>query len=166
MQDAQSSRSLNKKVLARMMKEYILLNRFARMTDEDLGTWIVISDGQKEDLIDIIEFAGEKRLASSLRFLKEEQLAHILNNVALDLLIAYDEVDKEQFDIMPPAFDGLSGKSIVKQMLSGLAYDDVATVIVILYRREKLLELLKKHMLTCEDVTKLVVEFYTDIMDN
>lgn len=166
MPDAQSSKSRNKKVLTRMMKEYTLLNSFARMTDEDLGTWIVISDGQKKDLIDIIEFVGEKRLASALKFLNEEQLAHILNNVALDFLISYDEVDKDQFDIMPPAFEGLSGESIAEQMRSGLAYDDVATAIVILYRREKLLELLKEHVLTCDDVAKLVVGFYTDTFDD
>ncbi len=166
MPDAQSSKSRNKKVLERMMKEYILLNRFARMTDEDLGSWIVISGGQKKDLTDIIEFVGEKRLASALGFLNEKQLAHILNNVALDLLIAYDEVDKDQFNIMPPFFEGLSEEGIAEQMRSGLAYDDIATAIVILYRRGKLLELLKEHALTCDDATKLVVEFYADIMGN
>ena len=104
-----------------------------------------------------------------MKFTNEEGMARILNNVSLDLLIVYDEVEEGWFDRLPQGFEELSYVGIanrIKKLYSSQQYDDVARTIVVLYRRGVLLELFKEELLSCRDVAKLVVGFYTDIFDD
>lgn len=146
--------------------DVMLLKKLASMTDEELGKWFADKERSKDDLTDAAIFVGEKRLSSALSYVSEEDLADILNNISLDLLIAYDEVDKGSFDYMPKEFEELNYFGLamrLKKLYSRQEYDIVATTIVVLYRRGILLELLEEELLTYEDVAKLVVGFYTNI---
>lgn len=156
-------------IYQREIGDVILLRRLASMTDEELGKWFTDQERPKDELIDVIAYVGEKRLALALSYASEEDLADILNNVSLDLLIDYDEIDNGSFDYMPQEFEELNYFGIamrLKKLYSRQEYDTVATTIVVLYRRGILLELLEEELLTYEDVAKLVVGFYTDILDD
>ena len=89
-----------------------------------------------------------------------------MNNAALDLLIEYDEIDEIK---MPPRLEDMDEEQIAKaiwELSSTCMLDEVAMAIVSLHREGKLLELLSKLMLTNEDVAKLLVELYNEILDD
>lgn len=145
--------------------DVMLIKKLASMADEELGKWFADKQRSNDDLTEAVTFVSQKRLASALSFTNEEQLADILNNAALDLLIDYDEVDNGSFDYMPQEFEELNYFVLamrLKKLYSRQEYDIVATTIVVLYRRGILLELLEEELLTYEDVAKIVVGFYTD----
>ena len=86
-------------IYQREIGDVILLRRLASMTDEELGKWFTDQERPKDELIDVIAYVGEKRLALALSYASEEDLADILNNVSLDLLIDYDEIDNGSFGL-------------------------------------------------------------------
>ena len=158
--------SLANAIYKREIGDFMLLRKLASMTDKELGKWITEKERSKEDLIDAISCVDKKRLALALSFTDEERMASILNNASLDLLIVYDEVDEGWFDRLPQEFEKLSYDGIanrIGKLYSRQQYDTVARTIVVLYRRNVLSKLLKNELLSCEDVAKLVVGFYTDI---
>lgn len=158
--------SLANAIYKREIGDFMLLRKLASMTDKELGKWITEKERPKEELIDAISCVDEKRLALALSFTDEERMASILNNASLDLLIVYDEVDEGWFDRLPQEFEKLSYDGIanrIGKLYSRQQYDTVARTIVVLYRRNVLSKLLKNELLSCEDVAKLVVGFYTDI---
>ena len=146
--------------------EWRLTSEFARMTDDELGTWIIEQGDTQECIVNIITYVGEKRLCAALKNIHVKYLAKFLNNAALDLLIEYDEIDEIK---MPPRLEDMDEEQIAKaiwELSSTCMLDEVAMAIVSLHREGKLLELLSKLMLTNEDVAKLLVELYNEILDD
>lgn len=142
------------------------LEKFAKMTDVELGNWIMEQSETKGTIEEVVVHIGAKRLRIALSSFKENKLANILYNASMDLLSEYgQDIEIE----MPKSLGEVNKKDFYKEIrrwCSDYRRNEVAKALVVLYQEGKLLDFLKEQLLTLDDVVYIVIEFYSDILDN
>ncbi len=149
-------------------RERKVVSEFARMTDKDLGKWITDHAAEQKSMIDVIVYAGEKRFNSVFNTLEVMSQADILYHSAKNLLREYYGKEKAEEISLPKNLSENDEDivSVIKTMLPKYEYDDVAKTLIVLYQSGRLQNIIEKQLVSGDEVAKLVIEFYSDILDD
>ncbi len=149
-------------------RERKVSSNFARMTDKDLGKWITDHAAEQKSMIDVIVYDGEKRFNSVFRTLEVMSQADILYHSARNLLMEYYGKEKAEEISLPKNLSENDEDivSVIKTMLQKYEYDDVAKTLIVLYQSGRLQNIIEKQLVSGDEVAKLVIEFYSDILDD
>lgn len=147
-------------------EESQILEKFAKMTDVELGNWIMEQIDIKKSMENVVVYIGANRLRVALSSLGENKLANILYTASMNLLSEYgQDIEIE----MPKSLGEVNKKDFYKEIRRWCAdyrRNEVAKALVVLYQEGKLLDFLKEQLLTLDDVVYIVIEFYSDILNS
>lgn len=147
-------------------EEAKILEEFARMTDVELGNWIMEQSKIKRSMENVVVYISANRLRVALSNFGEKKLANILYTSSMDILSEYGQ--DTEID-MPKSLGEVNKKDFSKEIrkwCSDFRCNEVAKALVVLYQGGILLDFLKEQLLTLDDVVYIVIKFYSDILDN
>ena len=145
-----------------------LTSDFARMTDEELGEWLVAEEDTTRAGEDAVRLVGEERLAEALGNVNVIDTERLLVDVAYLVL---EEHEMEAYDVkMPEALDindecfPVPLEEIAEKMQKSEPIETAQALIIL--QGEELQMLLRKLFIHQGDVAKILVLLYNDIMSD
>lgn len=139
--------------------------KLARMTDHDLGQWLVSNKKDtSREVEDAVLLIGQERLADVLEYLDIINVERLLVDAAKTFL---EETQGEEDVKMPEELNGIDDEEKLSDRLYELESNEkVAKALLVLSSKDKLLILLRKQLLDCYEVAMILVEFYEELMED
>ena len=145
-----------------------LTQDFARMTDEELGNWLVAEEDTTRNAEDAVRIVGEERLATVLGYVNILDMERLLVDASYLVL---EEHEVEDYDVkMPKALDindefcPVLLEKIAEKMQKSEPLETAQALIIL--QGEELQMLLRKQLIHQGDVANILVLLYNDIMSD
>ena len=140
-----------------------LAQKLAKMTDDALGDWLVSEDDTSRAAEDAVRIVGQERIEAALINMYITDVERLLLDASKTFL---EETQGEVNIGMPEELQGIEDDEKLVNKLCSLYNNDTAKALLVLSSEGELLGLLRKQMLSCYEVSMILVDFYEELMED